>query len=244
MSWFFSLSNMHIYLSWSVSVVFKYLIRFQLIIDCDWHASPLLLCIIHQRWTLRNIPFWLLTFHSWLLPLSSDLKMAFQTLYDISKFLLPLLLSPEDAMDLEWWKELQNAHRWELCIVICVCLFPVLEIIGCRQNVCKSLFWPYTHDNQNSEWVQGQIFWTNKNPTSSRTMLLYWYHCTQRKRKQVSLHSVLKTRVWGAFVNASLTFSYYHGINRSHIKPEVKVLIVLCPWPCSQRYVNRQIHPC
>ena len=31
--------------------------------------------------------------------------------YDVSVFLPPLLSSTEDAMDLEWWNELQNAHR-------------------------------------------------------------------------------------------------------------------------------------
>ena len=43
----------------------------------------------------------------------------------------------EDAVHLEWWNELQNAHRKELCIVMCVFVHS-LEIIGRRQDVCKS----------------------------------------------------------------------------------------------------------
>ena len=38
---------------------------------------------------------------------------------------------------LQWWNELQILTD-KNCVCLCVCLFTVLEIIGRRQNVCKS----------------------------------------------------------------------------------------------------------
>ena len=56
-------------------------------------------------------------------------------------------------------------------------------------------------------------------PRSSRAI-----HCTQASRKQVSIHNALRQEceVVYFFENASLAFSYIHGPNMSHIKPEVR----------------------
>ena len=71
---------------------------------------------ILMSWMKTTVP----TFCTWLLPVTWRKYDDFKLCYHVSVFLLSLLSSKEDAVELEWWNELQNAHRWEPCIVMCV----------------------------------------------------------------------------------------------------------------------------
>ena len=49
----------------------------------------------------------------------------------------------------------------------------------------EKLLWPYTHDNQNSEWVQGQIFRTNKHMLQTKSN---HYRAGSRPMQSMQMH--------------------------------------------------------